>query len=43
VQLVDKEQFDRLIFGGRIAEFSRFIEVNLDRIRGSGISSRVSG
>jgi hypothetical protein len=43
VQLVDKEQFDRLIFGERIADFNRFIKLNLDRIRGSGISSRVSG
>jgi hypothetical protein len=42
VQLVDKEQFDRLVFGERIADFNRFIEVNLDRIRGSGISSRAS-
>jgi hypothetical protein len=36
IQLVDKEQFDRLIFGERIADFNRFIELNLDRIRGSG-------
>jgi hypothetical protein len=43
VQLVDKDQFDRLVFGERIADFKRFIKLNLDRIRGSGISSRVSG
>jgi hypothetical protein len=34
VQVVNKEEFDRLIFGDRIADFDRFIEVNLDRIRG---------
>jgi hypothetical protein len=34
MQLVDKEQFDMLVFGERIADFKRFIEVNLDRIRG---------
>ena len=34
MQLVDKEQFDTLVFGERIADFKRFIEVNLDRIRG---------
>ena len=39
MQLVDKEQFDRLVFGERIAEFKRFIEVNLDRIRGTVSSS----
>ncbi|HEX6280594.1 MAG TPA: hypothetical protein VFZ67_00035 [Nitrososphaera sp.] len=39
MQLVDKEQFDRLVFGERIADFKRFIEVNLDRIRGTGSSS----
>jgi len=39
IQLVDKEQFDRLIFGERIADFNRFIELNLDRIRGSGSPS----
>ena len=43
MQLVDKEQFDRLIFGERIADFKSFIEVNLDRIRGTGSSSKVSG
>jgi hypothetical protein len=42
VQLINKEQFDRIIFGERIADFNRFIEVNLDRIRGSRSSSRVS-
>ena len=41
VQLVNKEQFDRVIFGERIADFNRFIEANLERIRGSGSSSRV--
>ncbi len=35
MQLVDKEQFDKLIFGERIADFNRFIKLNLDRIRGS--------
>ncbi len=39
MQLVDKEEFDRLVFGERIADFKRFIEVNLDRIRGTGSSS----
>ena len=39
IPLVDKEQFDRLIFGERIADFNRFIELNLDRIRGSGSPS----
>jgi hypothetical protein len=43
MQLVDKEQFDRLIFGERIVDFKSFIEVNLDRIRGTGSSSKVSG
>jgi hypothetical protein len=43
MQLVDKEQFDRLVFGERIADFKQFIEVNLDRIRGTGSSSKVSG
>lgn len=43
VQLVNKEHFDRLIFGDRIADFNRFIEVNLDRIRRSGSSSRLLG
>ena len=43
IQLVDKEQFDRLVFGERIADFKRFIEVNLDRIRGTDSSSKVSG
>jgi hypothetical protein len=33
IQLVDKEQFDRVVFGERIADFNRFIELNLDRIR----------
>ena len=33
MQLVDKEQFDMFVFGERIADFKRFIEVNLDRIR----------
>ena len=41
-QLVDKEQFDMLVFGERIADFKRFVEVNLDRIRGTGSSPRVS-
>ena len=39
MHLVDKEEFDRLVFGERIADFKRFIEVNLDRIRGTGSSS----
>jgi hypothetical protein len=39
IQLVDKEQFDKLIFGERIADFNRFIKLNLDRIRGSGSPS----
>jgi hypothetical protein len=43
MQLVNKEQFDKLIFGERIADFNRFIELNLDRIRGSGRPSRLSG
>jgi hypothetical protein len=43
IQLVDKEQFDRVVFGERIADFNRFIELNLDRIRGSGSPSRLSG
>jgi hypothetical protein len=43
IQLVDKEQFDRVIFGERIADFNRFIKFNLDRIRGSGSPSRLSG
>jgi hypothetical protein len=42
IQLVDKQQFDRLIFGERIADFNRFIELNLDRIRGSESRSRLS-
>ena len=42
IQLVDKKQFDKLIFGERIADFNRFIELNLDRIRGSGSRSRLS-
>ena len=42
IQLVDKEQFDRIIFGKRIADFNRFIGLNLDRIRGSGSRSRLS-
>ena len=33
MQLVDKEQFDRLVFGERIADFKQFIKVSLDRIR----------
>ncbi|HYY67864.1 MAG TPA: hypothetical protein VE572_05910, partial [Nitrososphaeraceae archaeon] len=33
MQIVDKKQFDMLVFGERIADFKRFIEVNLDRIR----------
>src|SRR5919107_3666941 len=41
-QLVDKEQFDMLVFGERIADFKRFVEVSLDRIRGTGSSPRVS-
>ena len=40
IQLVDKEQFDRLIFGERIADFNRFIQLNVDRIRGSGSPSQ---
>jgi hypothetical protein len=43
MQLVDKEQFDRLVFRERIADFNRFIELNLDRIRASGGSFRLSG
>jgi hypothetical protein len=43
MQLVDKQQFDRLIFRERIADFNRFIELNLDRINGSGRPSRLSG
>jgi hypothetical protein len=43
MQLVDKEQFDGLIFGERIADFKWFIEVSLDRMRGTGSSSKVSG
>jgi hypothetical protein len=43
IQLVDKEQFDRVIFGERIADFNRFIQLNLDRISGSGSPSRLSG
>jgi hypothetical protein len=43
VQIVDQEQFDRLVFRERIADFNRFIKVNLDRIRGSGNSFRVNG
>jgi hypothetical protein len=39
MQLVEKEQFDKLVFGERIADFKRFIEINLDRIRGTGSSS----
>ena len=35
IQLVDKEQFDGLVFGERIADYKRFIQVNLDRIRGT--------
>jgi hypothetical protein len=42
MQLVDKEQFDMLVFGERIADFKRFIEVNLDRIRGRKLFSRLS-
>jgi hypothetical protein len=34
IHLVDKEQFDGLVFRERIADYKRFIEVNLDRIRG---------
>jgi hypothetical protein len=41
-QLVDKEQFDILVFGERIADFKQFIEVNLDRIKGTGSSPKVS-
>ena len=33
IYLVDKEQFDGLVFGERFADYKRFIEVNLDRIR----------
>jgi hypothetical protein len=36
MQLVDKEQFDRVIFGERIADFNWFIELNQDRIGESG-------
>jgi hypothetical protein len=43
MQLVDKEQFDRVIFGERIADFNWFIELNQDRIRESGRPSRLSG
>jgi hypothetical protein len=43
MQLVDKEEFDRLVFGERIADFKRFIEVYLNRIRGTDSSSKVSG
>jgi hypothetical protein len=39
VQLVNREEFDRIIFGMRIADFHRFIEANLDRIRRRGGSS----
>jgi hypothetical protein len=40
VRLVNKEEFDRIIFGEQIADFNRFIEANLDRIRrGRGGSS----
>jgi hypothetical protein len=39
VQLVNREEFDRIIFGMRIADFNRFIEANLDRIRRGGSSS----
>jgi hypothetical protein len=42
IQLVDKEQFDRLIFGERITDFNHFIKLNLDRIRGSENPSRLS-
>jgi hypothetical protein len=41
-QLVDKEQFDILVFGERIADFKQFIEVNLHRIKGTGSSPKVS-
>jgi hypothetical protein len=41
MQLVNKEQFDRLVFEERIADFKWFIEANLDRIRGTGSSSKV--
>ena len=41
VQLVDKEQFDRLIFGEqRVADFNRFIELNLEKIMRNGIILR---
>ena len=43
MQLVDKEQFDSLIFGERIIDFNRFIKLNLDRIGRSWGSSRLSG
>ena len=43
IELVDKEQFDRVVFGERFADFNRFIKLNLDRIRGSGSPSRLSG
>jgi hypothetical protein len=40
MQPVDKEQFDRLIFGERIADFNRFIKLNVDRIiKGTGSPS----
>jgi hypothetical protein len=32
IHLVDKEHFDGLVFGERIGDYERFIEVNLDRI-----------
>ncbi len=42
MQLVNKEQFYRLVFGERNADSKWFIEVNLDRMRGTGSSSNVS-
>jgi hypothetical protein len=43
IQLVDKEQFDRIVFGERIADFNRFIKLKLDGMRGSGSPLRLSG
>jgi hypothetical protein len=42
MQLVNKEQFYRLVFGERNADFKWSNEVNLDRMRGTGSSSNVS-
>jgi hypothetical protein len=43
IQLVDKEQFDKLVFGERITDFHQFIKLNLERIGGSWGPSRLSG